>query len=179
MTWRMKALSIALATGLILPAAATASSKSGTDGGALRPLLDCRQIGSAQDRLACFDRESAALDQANERKEITVLDKEEVRKTRRSLFGFSLRGVPLLGGDDDENAPAEAKSMKATIASARSLGHGRWQFELEDGGTWTTLEPVTGRLPAAGKPVEIKRAALGSYLGNIDGDRAVRMRRVN
>jgi hypothetical protein len=171
-------LGTGLAMALLMPFDATAAGSSERNEG-LRPLLACRSMEGAEARLSCFDRESAKLDEADRRNEITVLDKEDVQETRRSLFGFSTKALSFLGGGDNGDAPPEAQSISARIASVRSLGHDKWQFTLEDGATWRTLEAVTSRQPAAGRQVEIKRAALGSYLGKVDGGRAVRMRRVD
>lgn len=149
---------------------------------ALRPLLDCRKLAGESERLACFDRESATLDAADVKNEITVLDKEAVRETRRSLFGFTLPRLPLLGGgkdDKDDAAEAEESSLSATIASARSLGYGKWSFVLDDGARWETIEAVVSKEPAKGMNVVIKKGAIGSYMVNFDGSRGVRSRRVN
>lgn len=165
----------------IMPIAATASEPERN--AVIRPLLDCRKETGDAARLACFDRESAALDAADAKNEITVLDKEAVRETRRSLFGFSLPRLPFLGGGKDgggdEKADEGLQSLEATIKSARSLGYGKWQIELDSGARWATTEAIAGRSPEAGKAIEIKRGAIGSYLGKIDGGRAVRMQRVD
>src|SRR5690606_8398267 len=125
--------------------------------------------------------ESAALDAADAKNEIAVLDREAVRETRRSLFGFSLPRLPFLGGGRDEGEEKDEglQSIEATIKSARSLGYGKWQIELDSGAQWATTETVAGRAPSAGKAIEIKRGAIGSYFGKIEGGRAVRMTRVD
>lgn len=164
---------------VLAPVAATASTPPERNA-VIRPLLDCRKIADAPARLACFDRESASLDAADEKNEITVLDKDAVRKTRRSLFGFSLPRLPFFDGkDDDGQEEAGLQAIEATIASVRSLGYGKWQLELDDGARWSTTEAIVGRAPEAGKTIEIKRGAIGSYFGKIEGRRAVRMQRVN
>jgi len=163
----------------LMPLAATASTPSERNA-IIRPLLDCRKVADASARLACFDRESATLDAADEKNEIAVLDKDAVRKTRRSLFGFSLPRLPFFDGKgDDGKEEPELQTIEATIASVRSLGYGKWQLVLDDGARWATTEAVVGRQPEAGQMIEIKRGAIGSYMGKIDGRRAVRMQRVN
>ncbi len=150
--------------------------------GALRPLLDCRKVADAAQRLACFDRESASLDAADEKNEITVLDKEDVRETRRSLFGFSLPRLPFITGDDDKKGDAEKAEeaeITAVIASARALGFDKWEFQLEDGARWVTLDPINVKAPTPGKPVVIRKATLGSYFARFDGGRGVRAKRVD
>lgn len=152
--------------------------------GGLRPLLDCRRVADATERLACFDKESAILDDASARNELTVLDKEAVRKTRRSLFGFGLPRLPFLSdskdgpGKDAENEEGDGK-LTATIASARSLGYGKWAFDLDDGAHWVTTEAVVQTDPAKGASVVIRRGALGAYFASFAGSRQVRVKRVN
>jgi len=145
-------------------------------------LLQCRSITADADRLACFDRQVGAMETASQRDEVVVLDKGELNKTRKTLFGFSFPKLPFLGGDDDDGAAKEEEGVshiQATIASLRSLGYGKWQIGLEDGAQWMTTEAVTGRDPKVGQSIEIKRAAMGSFMGKVEGGRAIRMKRVS
>ncbi len=171
---------LGFALALFLPVAATAASvEEGTR--PIRPLLDCRKIGEATQRLACFDREAEALDQASRRNEITVLDKDAVRKTRRSLFGLSLPKLPFLSGGDDDGPKDEkdgGTQLVSVITSARSLPNDRWEFELEDGARWVTTEPVVAKSPAKGMPIVLKRATMNSFFASFGGGRSVRSRRL-
>lgn len=146
-------------------------------------LLQCRAITDNVARLACFDRQVGAMDAAAQRDEVVVLDKSELSKTRKTLFGFSFPKLPFLGGGDadDGDKPQEEgfSQIDAVIASARSLGYGKWQIGLEDGAQWMTTEPVTGRDPKVGQKIELKRASMGSFIGKVEGGRAVRMKRVS
>ncbi len=145
-------------------------------------LLQGRSITADADRLACFDRQVGAMETASQRDEVVVLDKGELNKTRKTLFGFSFPKLPFLGGGDDDGAAKEEEGVshiQATIASLRSLGYGKWQIGLEDGAQWMTTEAVTGRDPKVGQSIEIKRAAMGSFMGKVEGGRAIRMKRVS
>ncbi|WP_405053592.1 hypothetical protein [Sphingobium sp. WCS2017Hpa-17] len=146
-------------------------------------LLQCRSITDNAQRLACFDQQVGAIDAAAQRDEVVVLDKSELNKTRKTLFGFAFPKLPFLGGGDDEDGgkPQEegVTHIDAVIASVRSLGYGKWQIVLEDGAQWMTTEAVTGRDPKAGQKIELKRAAMGSFMGKVEGGRAVRMKRVS
>ena len=52
-------------------------------------------------------------------------------------------------------------------------------MELEDGGVWAqTDNELIGHDPHRGSKVEIKKAAMGSFFMKIDGQRALRARRV-
>lgn len=142
-------------------------------------LLECRDITNEGQRLACFDQRVAAMETASQRDEVVVLDKSELQKTRRTLFGFSFPKLPFLGGGGDKEEQDESLSrIEATIASVRSLGYGKWQINLDDGAQWATTEAVTYGAPGAGMKIEIKRASMGSFMGKFEGGRAVRMKRV-
>lgn len=145
-------------------------------------LLQCRTIVDSAQRLACFDRQVAAMDAAAQRDEVVVLDKTELKKTRKTLFGFAFPKLPFLGGGDDEDDRKEEEGfshIEAKITSVRSLGYGKWTIGLDDGAVWTTTEALTGRDPKAGIPIEIRRGAMGSFIGKVEGGRAVRMKRVS
>ena len=145
-------------------------------------LLECRSIPDSAARLTCFDRHAAQMEDAAKRDEVVVLDKGELNKTRKTLFGFSFPKLPFLGGGDDDTPKDRTEDglshIEAEIASARSLGYGQWQFQLEDGAWWMTTEAMSGRQPKVGQKIEIHRAAMGSFMGKVDGGRAVRMKRV-
>lgn len=145
-------------------------------------LLQCRTIVEDGARLACFDRQSAAMDAAAQRDEVVVLDKSELKKTRKTLFGFSFPKLPFLGGGDDEKEEAREEEgfshIDDKIVALRHLGYGKWQLDLEEGGRWATTEAITGREPGIGQMIEIRRAAMGGFRGKFAGGRAVRMRRV-
>jgi hypothetical protein len=145
-------------------------------------LLKCREISEDKARLACYDRQVGAMDSAAQRDEVVVLDKTELNKTRRTLFGFSFPKLPFLGGgdEDEKKVGVQADAMtqiEATIASAKNIGNGKWLITLEDGAEWMTTEAVTYRDPKPGMIIEIKRASMGSFMVKIAG-RAVRAKRV-
>ena len=56
-------------------------------------LLACLDTRDPSARLACYDREARAAKGAIAAREVGVLDRAEVRRTRRSLFGFSVPSV--------------------------------------------------------------------------------------
>ena len=143
----------------------------------VRALRDCRSIADSASRLACYDRAAAALDQAVATRSVVVMGAEEVRQTKRSLFGFSLPRLPFFGGKDDDSG-AE-REIEGSLASAAPTGYGRWRVRLEEGGVWETTEAASAsNEPFVGAKVRIRRAALGSYLMNVGRSRAIRVRRV-
>ena len=139
-------------------------------------VMACRSIGDAEQRLACFDRTAAALDNAQQAKAVVVIDENAVRETRRGLFGFSLPRIGLFGGGDDDKD--EVKEISSTIASL-SGGSGRWVVTLADGAVWEQTDGAYLRRPQVGQTILIKRAALGSYMGRIDNGVTFRIKRRN
>jgi hypothetical protein len=145
---------------------------------AIKPLLDCRGIADGTARLACFDREVAAFDTALNQREVVVADREEVTEARRSLFGLSMPTLKLFSGDGDKSEDMDA--IEATIASANKGPDRLWRLTLDNGSRWAQTEGKSMvRDPKAGMPVRIRRAVGGSFLANVDGQTAIRVRRYN
>ena len=153
------------------PAAATGSDL-------VNALTACRAMSDAARRLACYDEAVTRLTQAVGRNDVVVLDREDIRRTRRSLFGFHLPRLPLFGGVSREvdETPDE---ITATVASAHNIGYDKYQIRLDDGAIWQTTEasPYV-RAPHAGSTVVIRRGPLGSYMMRIDGQRGLRAMRM-
>ncbi|WP_288934722.1 hypothetical protein [uncultured Sphingomonas sp.] len=137
-------------------------------------MASCRAIADNNERLACYDRVSKAVEEARQRKDIVVLDREQVQKTKRSLFGFSLPSIKLFGdGKDDDSLKQLVGTMRASAAQPGGL----IRFTLDDGGVWETTEQSMNRL-REGDVVTIKPGSLGSYIATAPGRRAVRVRRL-
>jgi hypothetical protein len=142
-------------------------------------LVRCRAIAGDAERLRCFDTASAALEQAAERRELVVVDRAQVRESRRRLFGLALPHLPIFGGGDDSRADEdEVTSLEGTLASASQDSLGHWMVRLADGSLWvqTDNRPLAFR-PRNGQPVVINRAALGSYMMRVNNQPGVRVRR--
>ncbi|MBY0521646.1 MAG: hypothetical protein K2P79_14600 [Sphingomonas sp.] len=132
----------------------------------------CRAIADATARLACFDRTAAAFDASVQKKELLVVEREEVRKTKRRLFGFVLDEKTVLGDTGD----AETTQITTKITSVRSVG-GYFLVGVDVGGTWQTTEPYFST-PRVGSNVTIKKAALGSFFMQFERGVGVRGKRV-
>jgi len=52
--------------------------------GQVQQLMSCRAIAAADQRLACFDRESAAMNNAIASKDLVFVDKEKVAELERA-----------------------------------------------------------------------------------------------
>lgn len=141
----------------------------------LERLTACRSITSPDERLACFDRETATLDAAERSGDVVVVDRAQVSEARRALFGLSLPRFTLL---DRGPAPEVIDRVSSTIKTARQVGQGAWLFDLEDGSTWLQVdrEPLNSRA-RPGQTVEIRRGAIGTYFLSVNGARSLRVRR--
>lgn len=143
---------------------------------AFETLIKCRAITDDAARLRCFDEATAALQQAAERRDIVIVDREQVRQTRLSLFGIEGLRLPFLGHGDEKGE--EVSQLDGVIASASQVGYGRWQVRLEDGSIWMQVDDnVIAVWPKAGQKVVVRRAALGSYMMRVNGQPGVRVKR--
>lgn len=135
----------------------------------------CRDVADIAARLACFDRQVAALQQAEQARDITMFDRAAAQKARRGLFGFTLRDLPFLGGDDEDEP---ALRLDTTVKWARRYDMDKLRFEIEDGAVWAqTDQTVLPRDPKPGDKVLIYPGAMGSYFAEIGGQKRVRVRR--
>ncbi|MCZ8087204.1 MAG: hypothetical protein ACK5WW_09650 [Brevundimonas sp.] len=141
----------------------------------LQRLVACSAEVVDSARLVCLDAAAAALDAAERSGEVTVVDREQVRAARRSLFGIEGGDLNIFrgrGGDEAKDATLETR--------LDSAGQGRdgWRFTLQDGSVWRQIDDEPLRVtPRAGQPVTIRRGTIGSYLLSVDGARSLRVRR--
>ena len=162
---------------LLCAAAAPAKDKAPPPQ-AWQDMVKCRQIADSAARLACFDTQVAKLEQATSNGDLVLADRESVRQTKRGLFGFSILGGGLLGESDDKNAEQIAE-IDTTISSARQFGYGAWRITLADGSVWEQVDDAKLLFdPRSGSKVHIYKGLMGTYRANIDGQRALKMRRV-
>lgn len=141
-------------------------------------LVRCRAITDDSARLRCFDTAAANLQEAAERREVVVVDKAQVRESRRRLFGLPLPRLPIFGGGDDDEDEDEIRSIESAVTSAHQINYGQWVVRLEDGSTWVqTDNNIIASRPRPGQPVRVQRGVLGSYMMRVNNQPAVRVRR--
>ena len=175
--WPGARLSLALAGACALAPLGAHAQSPGVPGRAaiLQSLLDCRGLGDDAARLACYDQAAGAMDQAEAKGDIVVVDREQARSVRRQTFGFTMPSMALF---ERGVAPEEMNNITG-VAKRAYQADGKWVVELEDGAVWQQTDTeVVGRRPRTGTKVEIRKASLGSYFMNLDGQRAVRAKRV-
>lgn len=170
--------SLAVAGFALMFAATTATAapaKAPSRAAVLQGLLDCRGKTDKAERLACYDAAASAMDQAEAKGDIVVVDREQARAVRKQAFGFTLPSLTLF---ERGEKPEEIDHVTAAIASARTTADGKWVLRLEDGAVWRQIDgDPLHRDPKAGMKVEIRSASMGSYLLSVDGQRAFRAHR--
>jgi hypothetical protein len=176
---RSRAASIALFASWIAVSPVAANDKADVKSTPkiFQDVVDCRKVEADDERLACYDSKVAALEAAEQSKQVLVADKEEVKKSRRGLFGFTLPTLGIFGNDDADEDRID--SIEATIKSAREVS-GKYMFTLDDGAIWAQTEiGYIGLTPKPGQKIVIKRGAMGSFIGKVEDGRAFRMKRIN
>lgn len=171
-------LKLAAALVLAAPAAAAAQTPAAESPRAAQfeAVVACRALSDGAQRLACFDAAAAQLAEAEASGDIVVVSRDQARAARRQAFGFSL---PSLSIFDRTAQPEEVDRISGEVERAYQNANAKWVVVLADGAVWEQIdnEPVP-RKPRAGSKAEIRRAALGSFFMNLDGQRAVRARRI-
>lgn len=154
------------------PAAAQDSGKRRPD--ALTAVVACRSIADSAERLACFDRATAELDQAEAKGDVVVVDRSQIREARQASFGFTFKMPSFMTrGEQAEDLERITSTIKSAYES-----NGVWVIVLEDGAVWRQIDNVRMRKsPKPGSKAEIRTAMLGSFFMKVDGQIAIRVRR--
>lgn len=174
-------LTAAAAAMAVLAGTPLAAQDTKSESSYIKSLRECQAKTDPAARLACYDSAVAAVVEATSEGELRVVDREEVRQTRRKLFGFSLPDFGIFSGKDDKDDSAEAEeftSLQTTISGVRSV-NGKYVLVTAEGAQWQ-LDETPARLmrPKVGQPLEIKAGALGSYFLRINEQKGVKGRRV-
>lgn len=152
--------------------AGAAPAQTGSSDRVLRSFSDCRAVADPTARLACFDKAASALEAAVRAKDVTIVDRADIRKARRSLFGFTLPKINLFGGGgrDEEDKADAFTELNTTVASARPAANGRVEIRLADetGAVWQTTDPMNFP-PKPGAKIRIRQGTLGNYFLLVDG----------
>src|SRR3954470_16414069 len=167
-------ITAALAALTTTPAEARAPVATGTPANMQR-LLGCRAIQDSAQRLACFDRETSAVEQAIAKKDLVVIDKARATAAKRSLFGFSVPDFGGLfgGGDNDVN------EIASTVSKASQDGYGAWIVSLADGSTWAQQDDSPlGLPPERGNKAVVHRGSFGAFFLRVAGQPGIRVKRI-
>jgi hypothetical protein len=141
----------------------------------MQRLLACRSIQDGTQRLACFDRETASVDQAISKKDLVLIDKARATQAKRSLFGFSIPDFGgLFGGGDDD-----VKEIASTVSGFSQNGYMGWTIKLADGSTWAQTDDATlGLPPAKGQKVVVHRGSFGAFFLRLNGQPGIKVKRI-
>ena len=167
-------ISVALAVVASPAAGAKRQPASGTPANMQR-LLACRSIQDSAQRLACFDRETAAVDQAIAKRDLVMIDKARATAAKRSLFGFSIPDFGgLFGGNEDE-----VKEISSTVTSFSHNAYTGWTITLADGSVWgQTDDAQLGLPPAKGQKVVVHRGSFGAFFLRLNGQPGYKVKRI-
>jgi hypothetical protein len=172
--------SILVIAGLTLGVSAStalAAAKPVASPTVVQALLDCGKIADNAQRLACYDKASAAIKNATASGDLVSIDREQRRAARRQAFGFTLPSLSFLDHGEAEGA---ASRVTAMVVEANLDPTDRWVLRLDDGAVWTQTDPEQiGRRPHKGSVVVIGRGAMGGFFMTIDGQGAGKAKRLS
>jgi hypothetical protein len=144
---------------------------------ALQPVIACQSINVVADRVRCYDQAVQRLAERSSSGSIIIVSREEVQQARRSAFGLTLPKLPFF--NNAVSREEEPQEISASVRSARSLGNGLWQLDLNNAGVWQTTEALTSaRTPKQGQTIQIRKGSLGSYFIRMTDGRNVKGLRV-
>jgi hypothetical protein len=180
--YRTAAAPIAITALMLAATAPLAAQDKKSESSYVVALRDCQGKTDPTERLTCYDAAVNSIVSASGKGDVTVVEREDVRQTRRKLFGFALPDLGIFGGKSDKEDPEQAEeftTLQTTIASVRSGAEGSYVITTEEGAEWQ-LSEVPARLlrPRVGHPVEIRAGALSSYFLRINGQKGVKGRRI-
>lgn len=142
----------------------------------LQKLIDCRSIPSDAERLACYEAQTAKIDAAEAKRDVVIIDRNQATKARKENFGLPAK--PLIVGTQPALGEG-VTDVTGKIRTAKLLNSKRWLLILDDGARWYQAESKTIRDPKPGQSIRIRKASLGGFLANIDGQPATRVRRID
>lgn len=141
----------------------------------MQQLIACRSVADSAQRLACYDRQAAAVSQAIASKELVLIDKARATAAKRSLFGFSVPDFGgLFGGSDND-----VNEIASTINKVSKDGYGAWIVTLADGSTWYQQDDSPlGLPPERGNKVVVHRGSFGAFFLRVAGQPGIRVKRI-
>lgn len=152
---------------------ATSAPAQESDSARLQAILSCGTIDKKSARLACYD----ALVHGGGVAASAAAPSAAVAAAPPS---FGSKAIKKTATDRARVAPVkEASQIIGRTTSAVDDGIGHYTITLEDGARWQMTEASPGFIPPRnGDTVRIRKAALGSYLMEVNYQAAVRVTRV-
>jgi hypothetical protein len=179
MTARLHRHPITFALAVLLTPAALAAPSPATTAEPMGPLYACANLMDDAARLACFDKQVAALRGAEQAGAFKAVDRSTVEQIQKESFGFNLPNLPRLGFPKIGGGKDDAGPSAQTYTIARISGSERPIFFMTDGTIWRQVEVETNRNVRVGASVVVEKAALGSFLlsPTKGGGRGLRVKR--
>ena len=169
--------SLCAAGALALPLAASADPVPSSSPAGLSPLLSCRALTDGQARLACFDREAEKVEAQAARRDLVVMNRDQIANAQKERFGRASAPNPMQAASSESDAKAP-EFIEDRLQSARLSADGKWVFTLSNGAVWGQTELKGIRSPKVGDAILIRKGALGSFLASIKGRPAIRVKRI-
>jgi hypothetical protein len=171
---RSKLTALALLAALAASGQAAAQTRSEGRAAVLQGLLDCKAKSDPTERLACYDAAAGAIDTAEQKGDIVVVDREQAKAARKQAFGLGLPSLDMF--NKAEATPEEANRIEDTVDRG---GDGKWVFELSGGAVWQYYDAADlGRQPKKGSKAEVRKGAVGGYFLSLDGQSGARAKRL-
>lgn len=176
---------ILIAAGAAITVISMPAAAQVPDNVVLNIMRECAKIDDPTARLACYDNNIRSAG-GNPR---SVPGQGPVVNGGSAPGASSRSGAGGFGAEDirtpDRFLSNEARgngpdSVTSRVTTAQQREPGVYIVTLEDGAQWQFAEAVSRsfRAPKKGSNVKIERASLGSFLMVVDGQAAVRVRRV-
>jgi hypothetical protein len=141
----------------------------------VQSVIACKAVADPTERLACFDKAVAAMDEASGKGDLVTIDHEQRKTIRRQAFGLTLPSLSLF---DKGEKPETVNRESFKIEQAWIDAEGKWAFRLETGAVWRQTDTnALMRAPHAGSTADISKGVLGSFFMKVDGQLALRVRR--
>jgi hypothetical protein len=141
-------------------------------------LRSCRAIAGMEERAACYDTKAGALLGAVDAGDLRLVDREQLRRTKRQLFGITMPDIDILKGDG-KDVEELSDLFETTVASGRQMGPATWRFTTAEGAVWEINNPPRKIAPITqGDKVVFKKASLGYYFIRINGQAGIKGRRI-
>ncbi len=172
---RMKATVAAaalLTTGLLAGQASAAVDPGRA--AVVQAISDCRKLSDNDARLACYDKATDAFEQAQNKGDVVVVDREQVHQVTRQSFGFNLPSFSIFSRGNE--GPLE--NVEAHISSAQQDGTGRWVLTTDENAIWQQIDTTPlNDAPHQGEKLVVRRAMLGSYFCKVGNEAPLRCAR--
>jgi len=158
------------APALAAPAPATAAADP------MAPVFACADVTDSAARLACFDKEVAALRDKQTKGSFAAIDPAVVETMKKESFGFSIPSLPKLRLPSlraSEDLKAQAMTIERVAGTSEAP-----LFIMTNGQKWRQNDTDSNRAIRPGVEVTIEKAALGSFLmSSKKGGASLRVRR--